>query len=88
MRKVNLRMNENYKYEIIKLLSEGKINKERASIKLKLSTRQIYQLLNKYKESGKSSFILGNRGRKPSISIDPSLSKKIIQFYLTKYHYF
>lgn len=88
MRKVILRMNEQEKYIVIKNLSEGKINKERASVKLKLSIRQIYRLLKRYEKSGKSAFVHGNRGKKPAISIDPSLSNRIIQLYKEKYQGF
>lgn len=53
MRKVELRMNEIKKYEVIKELVEHKGNKKHAAIKLGLSERQINRLIKKYKEKGK-----------------------------------
>ena len=54
MRKVELRMNEEYKYKIIKKLVETNGNKERTRVKLKLkSIRQINRLIAGYKEFGK-----------------------------------
>ena len=40
MRKVELRMNEQEKYEVIKELVDKKGNKKRAALKLRLSVRQ------------------------------------------------
>lgn len=54
MRKVNLRMNELEKYEVIKELVDHKGNKKRAAQKLGLTIRQINRLIIKYKEKGKS----------------------------------
>ncbi|MEG0314932.1 MAG: hypothetical protein RR646_06730 [Erysipelotrichaceae bacterium] len=48
MRKVDLRMNEEYKFEIIKKLSETNGNKKAAAIKLKCTIRTINRLLIKY----------------------------------------
>ena len=53
MRKVELRMNEEYKYKIIKKLVETNGNKQRAAIKLKRSVRQIDRMIAGYKEHGK-----------------------------------
>lgn len=54
MRKVELRMNEIKKYEVIKELVDHNGNKKHAAIKLGLSVRQINRLIKKYKEKGKS----------------------------------
>ena len=54
MRKVNLRMNELEKYNIIKELVEHNGNKKRASLKLNLTIRQNNRLIIIYKEKGKS----------------------------------
>ena len=54
MRKVNLRMKEQKKYEVIKEVVEHGLSKERASIKLGLTTKQIRRLIKIYKEKGKS----------------------------------
>lgn len=54
MKKVNLRMKELEKYNIIKELVEHNGNKNRAKEKLGLTIRQINRLIIIYKEKGKS----------------------------------
>ena len=88
MRKVELKMNEQQKYEIIKELVNHNGNKNRAAMKLNLSRRQIDRLIIKYKEIGKSAFIHGNRSRKPVNAIDNSISSDIISLYENKYYDF
>ena len=85
MRKVELRMNEQVKYEVIKELVDHNGNKNRASKKLGLSRRQIDRLIIKYKENGKSAFVHGNRSRKPVSTLDKSISEDIILLYKNKY---
>ena len=67
MRKVELRMNEQEKYEVIKELVDHNGNKNRASKKLGISRRQVDRLIIKYKENGKSGFVHGNRGHIPLV---------------------
>ena len=50
MRKVELRMNEQMKYEVIKDLVDYNKNKNRASKKIGLSRRQIYSWFNDKKD--------------------------------------
>lgn len=85
MKEVKLRMNEQYKYEIIKELVDHNGNKNRAAKNLDLSRRQIDRLIIKYKEKGKSAFIHGNRSKKPVNALDKSISNEIILLYTTKY---
>ena len=85
MRKVELRMNEQMKYEVIKELVDHNGNKNRASEKLGISVRQINRLIMKYKEKGKSAFVHGNRSRKPVSTLDKSISEDIILLYKNKY---
>lgn len=54
MRKVNLRMKEQRKYEVIKEVVDHGLSKERASVELGLTIRQINRLIIIYKEKGKS----------------------------------
>lgn len=54
MRKVNLRMKESNKYEIIKELVDHGGNKKRVAHKLDLTVRQVNRLIKIYKEKGKS----------------------------------
>ena len=88
MRKVELRMNEQYKYDVIKELVDHKGNKNRAAEKLGVTRRHIDRLIKKYKEKGKSSFVHGNRDRKPAKSIEKPISESIILLYRNKYQGF
>jgi len=85
MRKVELRMNEKEKYDVIKELVDHNGNKERASLKLGITKRQVNRLIIKYKENGKSGFVHGNRGHIPTKALDKSVSEDIILLYKTKY---
>ena len=54
MRKVILRMKEQRKYEVIKEVVDHGLSKERASVELGLTIKQIRRLIKIYKEKGKS----------------------------------
>lgn len=88
MRKVNLRMNELEKYNVIKELVAHNGNKKRAALQLGLTLRQINRLIITYKEKGKSGFQHGNRDKKPVNTLDKSISNNIILLYNTKYYDF
>ncbi|MEG0094330.1 MAG: ISNCY family transposase [Erysipelotrichaceae bacterium] len=85
MRKVNLRMNEEYKFELIKQLSETNGNKKAIAIKLKCTMRTVNRLIKKYEQEGKAGFLHGNRGRKPSSTIQNSIKQSIIDLYTDDY---
>lgn len=85
MRKVELRVNEENKYMIIKKLVETNGNKKRAAIKLGCSTRTINRLILKYKAQGKAAFVHGNRGRLPSKTIPLDTKNMIIKLYIDKF---
>lgn len=85
MRKVELRMNEQKKYDVIKELVDHNGNKNRASKKLGISRRQIDRLIIIYKEKGKAGFVHGNRTHKPINALDKSISEDIILLYKNKY---
>ncbi len=88
MRKVELRMNEQLKYDVIKELVNHNGNKNRASKKLNISVRQVNRLIHIYKEKGKSGFVHGNRGKCPTKALDKSIPENIILLYNTKYQDF
>lgn len=88
IRKVELRMNEKEKYNVIKELVDHNGNKNRAAKKLGISRRQVDRLIIKYKEKGKSGFVHGNRGHIPSKALDKSISEDIILLYKNKYYDF
>ena len=85
MRKVILRMNEQYKYEVIKKLVESDGNKKNAAIKLNCSLRTINRLISKYKSKGKLGFVHKNRDRKPAISFSADVKADVIDLYKKKY---
>lgn len=87
MRKVELSLKEEQKYEVIKKLVETNGNKNTARIKLNLkSIRQINRLIAGYKEQGKSFFVHGNRGRKPIHALSDDLKNEIELLYTSKYY--
>ncbi len=86
MRKVELRMNEKEKYDVIKKLVETDGNKKRAAIKLNCTVRTINRLIIKYKKYGKQGFVHGNRGKIPAKAIDLETKNKIIKTYIEEYY--
>ena len=88
MRKVELRMNEKEKYNVVKELVDHNGNKNRACKKLGISRRQIDRLIIIYKEKGKAGFVHGNRTHKPYNAFDNSISESIILLYKNKYYDF
>lgn len=83
-----LKMKEKQKYEIIKKWNDGLISYKSAKLKLHYSEQHMYRLKKLLKEKGKDGFIHGNRGRKPKITIDQSLSNNIVLYYKTEYQGF
>ena len=66
MRKVVLRMKEQFTYDVIKKLVDSNGNKKNAALKLNCTLRTVNRLILKYKNEGKAGFIHKNRGRKPA----------------------
>ena len=85
MRKVVLRMNKQFKYDIIKKLVDDNGNKKRVAQKLNCSVRTINHLIASYKKFGKTAFIHGNRNRKPSYAFNDQTKALVIDLYRTKY---
>ena len=85
MRKVELRMNEEYKYKVIKKIVETNGNKQRAAVMLKRSIRQIDRMIAGYKKFGKEFFVHGNRGRKPVNALTEEFKTEIELLYINKY---
>lgn len=85
MRKVELHMKAQEKYEIIKTLVEKNGNKLRAAAKIGCTVRTINRLIIKYKTEGKAGFVHGNTGRKPVHTIPDSEKAKILSLYNEKY---
>lgn len=86
IRKVELTMDEQKKYEIIKKLVDDGGSKERAALKLGVTKRHVNRMIHGYKEHGKSYFLHGNRGRKPANTIPGKTRKLVVDLYRTKYY--
>lgn len=85
MRKVELTMNEQKKYEVIKKLKETNGNKRRAAVELGCTLRHVNRMLKGYETHGKAFFSHGNRGRKPAITIADRTKSEILLLYENKY---
>ncbi|MFU0800722.1 MAG: ISNCY family transposase [Xylanivirga thermophila] len=86
MRKVDLNMTEQEKYETIKKLVETNGNKKRAALSLGCTQRHINRMIQGYIDKGKDFFVHGNRGRKPKHALDDNTKNLILDLYLTKYY--
>ena len=86
IRKVDLNMDEQRKYEVIKQLVEKNGNKDRAAMSLSITRRQINRLIKVYCEKGKAGFVHGNRGRKPVTAIPENIKQDVIDLYCSKYY--
>ena len=81
MKRILLTVNELKKYRVIKLVHDGKKKKQRASVELGLSLRQVNRLLKAYQEKGKQAFVHGNRGVRPNHAMSLETKEKIIKHY-------
>lgn len=87
IRKVELSMDEQKKYEVIKSLTDHPApNKQRAALTLGCTVRHINRMLKGYKEHGKAYFIHGNRGRKPANTIPNETRNLVVDLYRNKYY--
>ena len=85
MRKVNLNMNEKFKYEVIKKLVDTKGNKNSAAMKLSCTRRTIDRLIITYKKFGKEGFVHRNYGRVPANKIPDHIVKDVQDLFENKY---
>ena len=86
IRKVELSMKEQMKYEVIKSLADHPApNKTRAALTLGCTVRHINRMLKGYREQGKEFFRHGNKGRKPATAIPEDIRATVINLYRTKY---
>jgi len=86
MRRIELSMDEEKKYQTIKELIEQGGNKNRAARKLGCTRRSINRYINGYKAFGKNFFLHGNRNRKPAHTISASVKDTIVDLYRNKYY--
>lgn len=85
MRKVELNMTENFKYQVIKKLVETNGNKNSAALKLGCTRRHINRMIKGYLEQGKKYFQHGNKNRKPVNAISEETKQEILTLYDNKY---
>ena len=87
IRKVDLKMDEQKKYEVIKSLADHPTpNKQRAALTLGCTVRHVNRMLKGYREQGKEFFIHGNTGRKPANTIPDNTRRLIVDLYRSKYY--
>lgn len=86
MRKVELTMTEQYRYEIIKKLVDTNGNKLAASLKIGCTERHVNRLIQGYKKHGKTFFQHGNRGRQPANAVSDEQKQEILTLYDNKYY--
>lgn len=86
IRKVNLNMTEDFKYEIIKKLVETNGNKKAAALRIGCTIRNVNRMIKGYRSKGKEFFSHGNKGRKPVHAIPYDTRCMITDLYQTKYH--
>ncbi len=85
MKRIDLTMKEQEKYQIIKSLVDHHGNKKRAATQLGCTIRTVNRLIKKYQEEGKNAFSHGNKGRKPVHAITQDLKAQILTLYNNKY---
>ena len=85
MTKVELRMNETQKYEIIKKLVDYNGNKKTAALKIGCTTRTVDRLIQGYNLAGKEFFVHGNRGKKPIHALSYDTKSIVLGLYNSKY---
>jgi transposase len=86
MRKVELDMDENNEYEVIKKLVETNGNVNTARVRLGCSKKTIDRMIKGYKTEGKAYFIHGNKGHQPAHTIPDDRRRLIIDLYQNKYY--
>ena len=86
IRKVELRMKEQKKYEVIKKLKETNGNKKRAAVELGCKVRHVNRMLKGYETQGKEFFSHGNKGRRPASALSEELKESILLLYQNKYY--
>ena len=86
MRRIDLNMNEQKKYEVVKRLVDEGGNKNRAALSLGITRRHLNRLINAYKENGKAAFSHGNKGRKPVSTIPDKTRHEVLSLYENKYY--
>lgn len=80
-----LTMNEKQKYEVIKRVVNQRITKQRASVQLGITVRQVNRLIIKYKEEGRKGFKHGNTSTAPANKLTKEVQQKILLLFFYLY---
>lgn len=78
IKKIDLTIDEQKKYDVIKRLVEENGNKNRAAITLGITRRQINRLILAYREWGKEVFVHGNRGHRSAMAVPDKTRKEFL----------
>lgn len=84
MRKVELNMDQNYRYELIKQLSDTNGNRWAVALKLNCSMRTVHRCVNRYRSEGKAAFIHKNTHHPPATTFSPLLKSVVIDYFLAE----
>ena len=76
---------EKLKYKTIIKVTNGKVDKKKASIIIGCSERRINQLIHIYKTEGKNGFIHKSKNKTPINKLNDEFRNKIINLYNNKY---
>lgn len=76
---------EKLKYKTIIKVTNGKIDKKKASVIIGCSERRINQLIYIYKTEGKNGFIHKSKNKTPVNKLNDNLRNRIIDLYNNKY---
>ena len=82
---MELKKNEQKKYETIEKIVNNEISKKEAENFLNLSRQHINRLIKIYNEQGKNGFIHKNRGKANKNKKDSNIIKEIEELYLSEY---
>lgn len=85
MRKVQLTVNQNKIYQLVKRCVEENGNRRRLALQLGCSERTVRRYVKGYQQHGKAFFVHRNQGRQPATTIEPTLRHFILTLY--KDHY-
>lgn len=86
MRRIELTVDGEEKYQAIKELVDKGGNKNRVAKKLECTRRSIDRYINGYKLYGKKYFVHGNSNRKPVHAIATEVKDAIVDLYRNKYY--
>jgi len=85
MEKVTLNRREQNRLQVLNEVNRGGISIRQASMVMELSIRHTKRLLAGFRQRGAEALAHGNRGRRPSNKIDPSICEQVVE--LAKYKY-